>query len=56
MEDGFERPTSAVWLGETPAVMVDVRRAMGENTVAVIEGVRERLTRGRAVRSRRRSR
>ncbi len=42
-EDGFERPTSAVWLGETPAVMVDVRRAMGENTVAVIEGVRERL-------------
>src|SRR5262245_4972459 len=42
-EDGFERPTSAVWMGETPAVMVDVRRAMGENTVAVIEGVRERL-------------
>ena len=39
-EDTFERPTTAVWLGETPAVMVDVRRAMGENTVAVIEGVR----------------
>jgi len=42
-EDGFERPTSGVWMGETPAVMLDVRRAMGENTVAVIEGVRERL-------------
>jgi HAE1 family hydrophobic/amphiphilic exporter-1 len=42
-EDGFERPTSAVWLGKTPAVMLDVRRAMGENTVAVIEGVRAKL-------------
>jgi hydrophobic/amphiphilic exporter-1 (mainly G- bacteria), HAE1 family len=42
-EDTFERPTTAVWLGETPAVMLDVRRAMGENTVAVIEGVRARL-------------
>jgi len=42
-EDTFERPTTAVWLGDTPAVMVDVRRAMGENTVAVIEGVRARL-------------
>src|SRR5215217_7611510 len=42
-EDGFERPTTAVWLGRTPAVMLDVRRAMGENTVAVIEGVRAKL-------------
>ena len=42
-EDSFQRPTSAVWLGKTPAVMLDVRRAMGENTVAVIEGVRARL-------------
>jgi HAE1 family hydrophobic/amphiphilic exporter-1 len=42
-EDTFERPTTAVWLGKTPAVMLDVRRAMGENTVAVIEGVRARL-------------
>lgn len=42
-EDGFQRPTSAVWLGETPAVMLDIRRAMGENTVGVIEGVRTRL-------------
>jgi HAE1 family hydrophobic/amphiphilic exporter-1 len=42
-EDAFERPTSAVWLGEDPAVMLDIRRAMGENTVAVIEGVKARL-------------
>ena len=40
-----QRPTSAVWLGDTPAVMIDIRRAMGENTVAVIEGVREALDR-----------
>src|SRR6476620_6913114 len=42
-EDTFQRPISAVWLGKTPAVMLDVRRAMGENTVAVIEGVRAKL-------------
>jgi hydrophobic/amphiphilic exporter-1 (mainly G- bacteria), HAE1 family len=42
-EDTSERPTSAVWLGNTPAVMLDIRRAMGENTVAVIEGVRAKL-------------
>jgi hydrophobic/amphiphilic exporter-1 (mainly G- bacteria), HAE1 family len=42
-EDTFQRPTTAVWLGKTPAVMLDVRRAMGENTVAVIEGVRAKL-------------
>ena len=44
-EDAFERPTSAVWLGEDPAVMIDIRRAMGENTVAVVEGVRGALAR-----------
>jgi HAE1 family hydrophobic/amphiphilic exporter-1 len=42
-EDSFERATTAVWLGRTPAVMLDVRRAMGENTVAVIEGVKVKL-------------
>jgi HAE1 family hydrophobic/amphiphilic exporter-1 len=42
-EDSHQRPTSGVWLGDTPAVMLDVRRAMGENTIAVIEGVRARL-------------
>jgi HAE1 family hydrophobic/amphiphilic exporter-1 len=44
-EDTSQRPTSAVWLGDTPAVMIDIRRAMGQNTVAVIEGVRETLER-----------
>src|ERR687885_252584 len=42
-EDSFERPTSSVWLGDKSAVLLDIRRAMGENTVAVIEGVRARL-------------
>src|SRR6185503_5283605 len=42
-EDGFERPTSAAWLGKYPAVFLDVRRDMGENTVTVTEGVRARL-------------
>ena len=42
-EDSFERPTSSVWSGNKPAVLLDIRRAMGENTVAVIEGVRTRL-------------
>src|SRR5213594_4066632 len=42
-EDSTERPTSSVWMGGKPAVLLDVRRAMGENTVAVIEGVRARL-------------
>src|SRR5262245_2352047 len=42
-EDSFERPTSSVWLGNKPAVLLDIRRAMGENTVAVIEGVRAKL-------------
>ena len=44
-EDTSQRPMSAVWLGDTPAVMIDIRRAMGENTVAVIEGVRATLER-----------
>ena len=47
-EDTLQRPTSAVWLGDTPAVMIDIRRAMGENTVAVIEGVRAALDRSSA--------
>ena len=42
-EDSTERPTQAVWLGDAPAVSLDVRRAMGENTVAVIEGVKTKL-------------
>jgi HAE1 family hydrophobic/amphiphilic exporter-1 len=42
-DDSFERPTSSVWHGDKPAVQLDIRRAMGENTVAVVEGVRARL-------------
>ena len=43
-EDTFQRPTTAAWIGDgTPAVVLDIRRAMGENTVAVIEGVRAKL-------------
>ena len=42
-EDTSERPTSSVWLADKPAVQLDIRRAMGENTVAVIEGVRAKL-------------
>src|SRR5438552_9631740 len=43
-EDSTERPTSSVWNGANPAVLLDVRRAMGENTVAVVEGVRAKLS------------
>jgi HAE1 family hydrophobic/amphiphilic exporter-1 len=42
-EDTFERPTSSVWQSDKPAVLLDIRRSMGENTVAVIEGIRGRL-------------
>jgi HAE1 family hydrophobic/amphiphilic exporter-1 len=42
-EDTFQRPTTAAWLRGAPAVVLDIRRAMGENTVAVIEGVRTKL-------------
>src|SRR5438132_280587 len=42
-EDSYERPISGVWLNGTPAVVLDIKRAMGENTVAVIEGVKARL-------------
>src|SRR5213078_1090494 len=42
-EDSSERPTSSVWHGDKPAVQLDIRRAMGENTISVIEGVRARM-------------
>jgi HAE1 family hydrophobic/amphiphilic exporter-1 len=42
-EDTTERPTQAVWLNGTQAVILDIRRAMGENTIAVIEGVKTKL-------------
>jgi HAE1 family hydrophobic/amphiphilic exporter-1 len=42
-EDTTERPTQAVWLNDQQAIILDVRRAMGENTISVIEGVKKKL-------------
>ena len=42
-EDTTERPRQAVWLGGAQAVMLDIRRATGENTIAVVEGVKAKL-------------
>ena len=42
-EDATERPVSAVWLDGTPAIQLDVRRATGQNTIEVIEGVKQKL-------------
>ena len=43
-EDATERPTSAMWLDDgAVAVMLDVRRATGENTIRVIEGVKRQI-------------
>ncbi len=47
-EDGFERPKSAAWLNGTPAVRLEIVRATGENTIAVIEGVKRKLSSIRA--------
>src|SRR4051812_41159794 len=37
-EDGFERATTAVWLGRTPAGMLGIPPALGGKTRAVIQG------------------
>jgi len=42
-EDSNERPTQAAWLGDNQAVILDIKRAMGENTVEVIEGVKKKI-------------
>ena len=42
-EDTSERPTQSVFLGDQPSVMLDVKRATGENTISVIEGVKAKL-------------
>ena len=43
-EDSTERPTSAMWMDDgATAVIVDVRRATGENTIRVIEGVKRQI-------------
>lgn len=44
-EDSFERPTGAVWMKGRQAVMLEIRRTIGANTVNVIEGVRKKLKR-----------
>jgi len=44
-EDSTERPTSENWMDNgQPAVQVDVRRASGENTIAVTEAVKAKLS------------
>src|SRR5436309_151921 len=47
-EDGTKEQRSAARLNGTPTVILEVRRQSGENTVAVIEGVKTRLQRLRA--------
>lgn len=43
-EDTIQRPISALFLDDgTPAIQLDIRRASGENTIKVTEGVKERL-------------
>jgi len=47
-EDGQAEQRSSAMLNGTPAVSLDVRRQSGANTVAVIQGVKDRLERVRA--------
>src|SRR5438309_5769757 len=44
-EDGTKEQRSAARLNGVPTVVLEVRRQSGENTVAVIEGVKAKLTR-----------
>src|SRR5438445_13720611 len=44
-EDGTKEQRSAARLNGVPTVMLEVRRQSGENTVAVIEGVKAKLAR-----------
>ncbi len=44
VEDTTERATSATWMDDgRSAVLIDVRRTTGENTIQVIEGVKKKL-------------
>src|SRR6267143_2029760 len=47
-EDGTKEQRSAARLNGVPTVIMEVRRQSGENTVAVIEGVKAKLVRLRA--------
>ena len=43
-EDAEQRPTSAMWMDDgATAVLVDIRRATGENTIRVIEAVKKQI-------------
>src|SRR5207253_10146602 len=43
-EASFQRATSAYWMDDgQPAVQLDIRRAIGENTINVVEGVRDKI-------------
>ncbi|MCA8949101.1 MAG: efflux RND transporter permease subunit, partial [Planctomycetes bacterium] len=44
-EDGTEEPRSSARLDGVPCVVLDIRRQSGENTVAVIDGVRAAIER-----------
>src|SRR5207253_5953092 len=44
-EDGTKEQRSAARLNGVPTVIMEVRRQSGENTVAVIEGVKAKLAR-----------
>ena len=43
VEDTEERPTTGAWLDGRQAVVLDVRRQSGQNTVTVIEAVKKKL-------------
>lgn len=43
VEDGAEKPETSANVGGTPAVILNVRKQSGTNTVAVVEAVKERL-------------
>ena len=43
VEDGTEEAETAARIGGTPTVLLAIRRQSGTNTVAVIQGVKERL-------------
>lgn len=43
VEDGTEEPQSMARLNDTPALLLNIRKQSGTNTVAVVEAVKERL-------------
>lgn len=43
VEDGAEKPETSANVGGTPAVILNVRKQSGTNTVAVVEALKERL-------------